>query len=197
MKYAVSVPPFGDSSALVGLAAETELAGWDGFFVWDHLHWTRQAAVEVLDAWVLLGAVATATRRLRIGVLVTPLARRRPWKLAKEIVTLDHLSGGRVVVGAGLGAPVTDDFAAFGEETDPRIRAQRLDEGLALLDRFLRASRSHTRDATTGSTRTSCRVRFSSRGHRSGPPRPRRTDVRCAEPASGTGWCRSTARAGC
>jgi alkanesulfonate monooxygenase SsuD/methylene tetrahydromethanopterin reductase-like flavin-dependent oxidoreductase (luciferase family) len=138
VKYGVCVPPFDDPAALIDLATTAERSGWDGFFLWDHLHWVRDRAMDVFDPWVLLGAVAATTQRLRIGALVTPISRRRPWKLAKEIVTLDHLSGGRVVVGAGLGAPDEDDFAAFGEDSDRRIRAERLDEGLDLLDRFLR-----------------------------------------------------------
>lgn len=89
------------------------------------------------DPWVLLGAVAGATERIRLGAMVTPLARRRPWKVAKEVTTLDQLSAGRVVVGVGLGTPDTE-FTAFGEPADQRTRAALLDEGLALLDGFLR-----------------------------------------------------------
>jgi alkanesulfonate monooxygenase SsuD/methylene tetrahydromethanopterin reductase-like flavin-dependent oxidoreductase (luciferase family) len=145
VKYGVCVPPFTDAAALIDLALTAERSGWDGFFLWDHLHWRRDRAMDVFDPWVLLGAVAAATQQLRIGALVTPVSRRRPWKLAKEIVTLDHLSRGRVVVGAGLGAPDEDDFAAFGEDPDRRVRAEQLDEGLDLLDRFLRGGPvSHT-----------------------------------------------------
>ena len=123
---------------LVALAVTAERAGWDAFFLWDHLHLVRALALDVHDPWVVLGAAAHATDQLSLGTLVTPVARRRPWKLAKEITTLDHLSGGRVVVGVGLGWPNDDDFGAFGEPADELARADVYDEGLDLLDRFLR-----------------------------------------------------------
>lgn len=138
MRYAVSCPNVGDPRELVALARVAESAGWDAFTLWDHLHLRRAARLEVHDPWVVLGACAHATERIRLGALVTPVARRRPWKLAKEIVTLDHLSGGRVVVGVGLGVPIDDEFGAFGEVTDDRVRADRLDEGLTILDTALR-----------------------------------------------------------
>jgi alkanesulfonate monooxygenase SsuD/methylene tetrahydromethanopterin reductase-like flavin-dependent oxidoreductase (luciferase family) len=86
-----------------------------------------------MDPWVMIGAQAVATERVRLGALVTPLSRRRPWKMAKEVVTADHLSHGRLVVGVGLGEPPQDDFAAFGDASDPKERAGRLDDGLAVL----------------------------------------------------------------
>lgn len=138
MRYAISSPNVGDPAWLVELATTTEEAGWDGFFLWDHLHLVRDLALDVFDPWVTLGAVARQTERVKLGTMITPVPRRRPWKLAKEIVTLDHLSGGRVVVGVGLGEPAADEFGAFGESTDARERAVLLDEGLALLDGFLR-----------------------------------------------------------
>jgi alkanesulfonate monooxygenase SsuD/methylene tetrahydromethanopterin reductase-like flavin-dependent oxidoreductase (luciferase family) len=85
----------------------------------------------MVDPWVALAAVAVATSRIRLGPMVTPIPRRRPWKLARECVTLDHLSGGRLTLGVGLGDPVASEFGAFGEETDARQRAQRMDEGLS------------------------------------------------------------------
>lgn len=138
MRYGVSAPNVGPPGQLVALARAAEQAGWDGFFLWDHLHLDRGMRLEVHDPWVVLGAVAAVTERVRLGTLVTPLSRRRPWKLAKEVVTLDHLSGGRAVLGVGLGFPVGDDFAAFGEVADDRERADRLDEGLAIVDAVLR-----------------------------------------------------------
>lgn len=150
MRYAISTPNVGDASWLVDLAVATERAGWDGFFLWDHLHLIRALALDVMDPWVLLGAIARETERVQLGTMVTPVPRRRPWKLAKEVVTLDHLSGGRVVVGAGLGEPAEDEFGAFGEPTDARERAVLLDEGLALLDGFLRGEPvRHDGDAFT------------------------------------------------
>jgi alkanesulfonate monooxygenase SsuD/methylene tetrahydromethanopterin reductase-like flavin-dependent oxidoreductase (luciferase family) len=143
MRTAVSIPPFTDPSALVALAVEAEQAGWDGVFYWDHLVWMPELRLPVHDPWVLLGAVAAGTRRVRLGPLVTPLARRRPWVLAKQLTTLDHLSGGRAVLGVGLGEPPEADFAAFGDPPDPRERAARLDEGLAVLDGLLRGPVDH------------------------------------------------------
>ncbi len=137
VKYAVSAPNMGEAPALVGLASEAERAGWDGFFLWDHIHWVRSVGNDIHDPWVLMGAIARETERVTLGALVTPVARRRPQKLAKEIVTVDHLSGGRVVVGVGLGAPTDDEFVAFGDTASERERGARLDEGLAVLDGLL------------------------------------------------------------
>ncbi len=115
------------------LAAEAEQAGWHGVFVWDHLRW-REPVRQVADPWITLAAIATATERLRFGPMVTPLARRRPAKVAKETATLDRLSGGRLTLGVGLGS---DRFAgelhATGEELDDRRRGQMLDESLEIL----------------------------------------------------------------
>src|SRR3954469_964859 len=106
MKRGIFVAPFdelSDPRLVAELARETERAGWDGFFVWDHIRYS--APVEaVSDPWVVLAAVATATERVRLGPLVTPLARRRIQKLARETVTLDHLSGGPLVPGGGPGS---------------------------------------------------------------------------------------------
>jgi alkanesulfonate monooxygenase SsuD/methylene tetrahydromethanopterin reductase-like flavin-dependent oxidoreductase (luciferase family) len=141
MRFGVSVPNVGDPNDLVELAVAVERAGWDGFFLWDHLQLDPDSRPDVCDPWVVLGAVAARTSRVRLGALVTPVARRRPWKLAKEITTLDHLSGGRVIVGVGLGVPVEAEYGAFGEPTGARERADRLDEALPLLDAFLRGER--------------------------------------------------------
>jgi alkanesulfonate monooxygenase SsuD/methylene tetrahydromethanopterin reductase-like flavin-dependent oxidoreductase (luciferase family) len=133
VRFGVYVPTFGEYNAetLAVLAAEAETAGWDGFFIWDHLAWTPGADKDLADTTVALTAIALATERIRFGALVTPLARRRPWKLAKEAATLDRLSGGRLVVGAGLGAP--GDMVPFGDGAPPHELAARLDEGLELL----------------------------------------------------------------
>lgn len=107
MQFAVYVPnfdSFGNVQVVVELAKLAEATGWDGFFVWDHLLPDEDSKNgPVADPWILLTALACATRRMRLGALVTPLPRRRPWKLARETVTLDHLSQGRLVVGAGIG----------------------------------------------------------------------------------------------
>jgi alkanesulfonate monooxygenase SsuD/methylene tetrahydromethanopterin reductase-like flavin-dependent oxidoreductase (luciferase family) len=137
-KRGIFVAPFEELSepALVAeLAAKAERRGFDGFFVWDHVAY-REPVRALADPWVTLAAVATRTERVLIGPLVTPLARRRPHQLARETVTLDRLSRGRLVFGVGLGSEVTGEFdpARFGEEGDPRARARLLDEGL---DRLL------------------------------------------------------------
>ena len=87
----------------------------------------------MVDPWVALAAIALITTRIRLGTIVTPLARRRPWKLARETVSIDHLSNGRLILGVGLGDPAIWEYGFFGEETDARIRAQKLDEGLEIL----------------------------------------------------------------
>jgi alkanesulfonate monooxygenase SsuD/methylene tetrahydromethanopterin reductase-like flavin-dependent oxidoreductase (luciferase family) len=130
----IFVAPFDELSEaglVAELAARAEARGWDGFFVWDHVAY-RDPVRAVADPWITLTAVALATRRLVIGPLVTPIARRRPHQLARETVTLDRLSGGRLVLGVGLGSDRTGEFdpARFGEEGEPRARAALLDEGL-------------------------------------------------------------------
>ena len=136
----IFVAPFGelaDVRALAELAAAAEEAGWDGFFVWDHIRYSPPT-LEVADPWVALTAVALATSRVRIGPLVTPVSRRRPHKLARETATLDRLSGGRLVLGAGLGSDNHGEFVDFGEVSEPRERARLLDDGLEALERHWR-----------------------------------------------------------
>lgn len=114
------------------LAARAEELGWDGFFLWDHIRY-RPPTRRVADVWVALSAIACATERIRIGPMVTPVSRRRPQKLARETVTLDHLSDGRLVLGVGLGSDNNGELEPFGDEADPKARAKLLDEGLDLL----------------------------------------------------------------
>jgi alkanesulfonate monooxygenase SsuD/methylene tetrahydromethanopterin reductase-like flavin-dependent oxidoreductase (luciferase family) len=121
----------GDPRTVAELAHEAEEAGWDGVFYWDGIH--VGDAVEVYDPWVVMAAMAIRTERVRIGAVLTPPARRRPWKLARETVTLDHLSGGRLVLPVGLGALDDGGFAKVGEPTDRKVRAQLLDESLEIL----------------------------------------------------------------
>jgi alkanesulfonate monooxygenase SsuD/methylene tetrahydromethanopterin reductase-like flavin-dependent oxidoreductase (luciferase family) len=135
LKYGVFLPPMGelaDPRTVAALAAETEDAGWDGFFVWDHLM-RADDSLAVSDPWVTLAAVACATSRVTIGPLITPLSRRRPQVVARQAVTLDHLSGGRLVLGVGLGNDNGREQSAFGEELDPRVRGALLDESLEVI----------------------------------------------------------------
>jgi alkanesulfonate monooxygenase SsuD/methylene tetrahydromethanopterin reductase-like flavin-dependent oxidoreductase (luciferase family) len=138
VQRAIAVPNVGDPTKLVDLACDAEAAGWDGFFLWDHVQIYAPAAFEVHDPWMVLAAAAHATERVRLGAMVSPPSRRRPWNLAKQIVTLDHLSGGRAVVGIGLGFPAEDEFGAFGDATDLHERAARTDEAMEIIDRVLR-----------------------------------------------------------
>jgi alkanesulfonate monooxygenase SsuD/methylene tetrahydromethanopterin reductase-like flavin-dependent oxidoreductase (luciferase family) len=133
MKYGLDVSitgAYAHASLLADLAALAEEAGWDGFFVQDSL--LTAASEALVDPWVALCAIALRTQRLRIGALMTPLAAFRPWQVARQTVSLDHLSRGRLIFGAGLGFQA-HDFVAVGEDADPRRRAEKLDEGLEIL----------------------------------------------------------------
>jgi alkanesulfonate monooxygenase SsuD/methylene tetrahydromethanopterin reductase-like flavin-dependent oxidoreductase (luciferase family) len=135
MRFGLHVPQLGalgEPSALVDLAARAETAGWDGFFVWDHL--MHAGDLPACDPWVTLGAIAVSTERLRLGPLVTPLPRRRPWKVAREAATLDRLAGGRTVLGVGIGTDHYREFTAFAEPaTNDTTRAELLDQGLDIV----------------------------------------------------------------
>lgn len=141
VRYAVSIPPFTDAATVIDWGRRAEQAGWDGVFVWDHLQW--DGTVAPLDPWVVLGGLATVTERVRLGTLVTPVSRRRPHVVAKQLVTLDHLSNGRAVLAVGLGEPPDRDFADLGDEADPRTRAAMLDEALDVIDGLMRGPVSH------------------------------------------------------
>jgi alkanesulfonate monooxygenase SsuD/methylene tetrahydromethanopterin reductase-like flavin-dependent oxidoreductase (luciferase family) len=128
------VAPFGelaDVAALADASARAEAAGWEGVFIWDHV--MTYDPIDVADPWIALTAIALATERVRLGAMVTPLARRRPWDVARQIAVLDRLSGGRMVFGAGLGGDSRGELTAFGEERDPRARAALLDEALEVV----------------------------------------------------------------
>jgi alkanesulfonate monooxygenase SsuD/methylene tetrahydromethanopterin reductase-like flavin-dependent oxidoreductase (luciferase family) len=117
---------------LARLAREAEAAGWDGFFIWDVFRGDAIAPTPVVEPWIAMAAIAAATERIRFGPMVTPLPRRRPWKLAREAASLDHLSNGRLILGVGIGDQ-PEEFSRFGEAADPRVRARMLDEGLEVL----------------------------------------------------------------
>ena len=134
MRFGISLPIFGnlaDVRLLADLAAEAEAAQWDGFFIWDHIRWPLQD--EIIDPWVAMTAIVLNTSRIRTGPMVTPVPRRRPAKLARETVTLDRLSGGRLIFGVGSGGDFVTEFANLGEATEARTRAALLDEGLAVV----------------------------------------------------------------
>ena len=139
MKVALSLPPFGhlaDPGLLVEIALAAEAADIDGCFLWDHVYRPDSDPREILDPWVVLGAQAFATERIRLGPMVTPLTRRRPIKLAREALTVDHLSAGRLTLGLGLGVDSGGELSRFGEIVDPNERGDRLDEAVALLEAF-------------------------------------------------------------
>jgi probable F420-dependent oxidoreductase len=139
VRYSVNVPNFGEfasPSAFAEVARRVEAAGWDGLLVWDHVVGERSERWDIADPWVLLTAAALATSRIRLGTAITAVARRRPTKLAREVTTLDRLTGGRMILGVGLGEPVDDEYGALGDTTDRRVLARRLDEGLEALDRL-------------------------------------------------------------
>jgi hypothetical protein len=143
MRYAYSITAADDFNAVIDLACEAEQAGWDGFFVPDGIaiEVAGSGAFPLFDPWVVLGAIAVRTSRIRLGTLITPVPRRRPWKLARECVTADRLSNGRLIFSVGLGA-ATDDggFHKVGEAMDLSVRADRLDEGLAVVDALWKGS---------------------------------------------------------
>jgi alkanesulfonate monooxygenase SsuD/methylene tetrahydromethanopterin reductase-like flavin-dependent oxidoreductase (luciferase family) len=138
MRFGVTLPAFAewsDPRTIMQIAADAEAAGWDGFFLWDHVTWNPQwgGTPPMADPWMCLAVAATVTSRVTLGPIVTPLLRRRPQIVAREAVTLDHLSGGRALLGVGLG----DDFeyVAYGEPV--RDRGSRLDEAMTVLTRLL------------------------------------------------------------
>lgn len=135
MKFGLMLPnkghPYGNADVLIEIANRAEESSWEGFFLWDHIGGGGDS--PTMDPWLCLGAIAGQTKSMRLGTMITPLARRRPQKVAREIVTLDHISHGRAVLGVGLGDMVNKDFKAFGEETGPRTRAKMLDESLEII----------------------------------------------------------------
>lgn len=135
MKYGVYISNFalqGNPNKFLELAVAAEDAGWDGFFIWDHNYAGKDELIA--DPWITLSAIAACTERIRIGTTVTPLPRRRPEKVAREVATLDILSKGRFILGVGLGGSSSNDYGRFGDSTDLKIRAGKLDESLAILE---------------------------------------------------------------
>jgi alkanesulfonate monooxygenase SsuD/methylene tetrahydromethanopterin reductase-like flavin-dependent oxidoreductase (luciferase family) len=133
LRYGLYLPafgPFGDPAVLVDLALRAEASGWDGVFLWDHL---GHDALPIADPWATLGAIAQATRDLRFGPMVTPLPRRRPWVVARHASALSRLSGGRLILGTGLGSDEFGDLSRFGEPTRLPTLSAMYDEGLEVV----------------------------------------------------------------
>jgi alkanesulfonate monooxygenase SsuD/methylene tetrahydromethanopterin reductase-like flavin-dependent oxidoreductase (luciferase family) len=133
MKYGIYLPthtPFDRPQIIARLAQDAEQAGWDGVFIWDDI--TGSEGKDLADPWISLAAAAMITQRVALGALITPLARRRPWKVARETASLDHLSGGRMVFGVGVGSG-DEQFDDLGEEPNQRLRGDMVDEGLEIL----------------------------------------------------------------
>ncbi|NHJ19953.1 MAG: LLM class flavin-dependent oxidoreductase [Candidatus Lokiarchaeota archaeon] len=133
-KFGIYIANYGitdDPQDYIDLAILSENNGWDGFFLWDHVYLSSNKTQPFLDPWIILSAIAAKTKRVKLGTTVTPLARRRPWIIAKEVSTLDRLSKGRIILGVGLGAG--SEFSNFGENTDPIIRREKLDESLQII----------------------------------------------------------------
>lgn len=140
MRHGLFLPAFdelADPERLAGLAASAERAGWDGFFLWDHVLYPGPV-VDILDPWICLALVAEHTGTIRLGPMVTPIARRRPVVLARQAATLDVLSHGRLVLGFGLGDDSAGEFSRFGDEPTPVARAALLDEGVPLVRQLIR-----------------------------------------------------------
>ena len=180
-RRAIFVAPFDELSEpgrVLDLAIRAEERGWDGFFVWDHVAYAPPVRA-LADPWVTLAAIAARTQKLIIGPMITPLARRRPHQLARETATLDRLSGGRLVLGVGLGSDTSGEFAPgrFGEESDPKARARLLDDGLTKLQEIGPVASSPGRSR--------------SRRFRSGSPAAGRAADPCAGPPVTTGCSRS------
>ncbi len=134
MRYGLSIPNFTDPSDLVEIAVAADHGGWDGMFLWDHAVGAVGMAIPISDPWTVLGAVARETKRIRLGTLITPVPRRRPWVLARQVTTVDLLSDGRVTLAVGLGERPEAEYSAVGEPADRRRHGQLLDEGLDIID---------------------------------------------------------------
>jgi hypothetical protein len=136
MHYMINIGAAGpgrDPRGMAEMAALAEASGWDGILLEDYLVYQGKLGTPTFDPWITLAAMAVATTRIQLGTLVTPLPRRRPWRLAHEAITLDHLSGGRLILGIGAGDTKEASLVAAGEQTDPHIVAEMLDEGLEIL----------------------------------------------------------------
>ncbi|HEY5358423.1 MAG TPA: LLM class flavin-dependent oxidoreductase [Streptosporangiaceae bacterium] len=135
LQRGIAVPNFAEDPAeLIELGVAAEQAGFDGFFLWDHIVFASNGeGPPIADPWLVLAVVAARTTRIKLGTMITPVPRRRPWQLARQTATLDVLSGGRLILGVGIGSPAYGDFGIFHEPSGERARADLLDEGLDVL----------------------------------------------------------------
>ena len=132
VQLGLSLPNLTDPDRLVALGVDAEQSGWDGVFLWDHIHGSAAMPMPTADPWVVLGALAVRTERVRLGTSITAPTRRRPQKLARETVTVDRLSGGRMVFGVGLGEP-PEEYTGYGQPADRPTLAAKLDESLEVI----------------------------------------------------------------
>lgn len=137
VKFGIYVPnygnTFGNAVNLANLAKLAESHNWDGFFIWDHILVEPKQGPKICNPWIALGLMGYVTEKIIIGSTVTPLPRRKPWELAREVSTVDQISNGRVILGVGLGHPPEVEYKSFGEDTNVKIRREKLDESLAIL----------------------------------------------------------------
>jgi hypothetical protein len=164
VRVGLSIPVMAEPSALVAIGETAEGNGWDGVFLWHHVVGTPDFPALMADAWVVLGALAVRTARVTLGTTITALPRHQPQEVARQAVTVDRLSGGRMVLGVGLGEPPSE-YTALGRTADRSVLAAMLDVGLEVLRVSGRVSRTPTTARTTPSrTCSSFRGRCSSRG---------------------------------
>jgi alkanesulfonate monooxygenase SsuD/methylene tetrahydromethanopterin reductase-like flavin-dependent oxidoreductase (luciferase family) len=134
MKFGLFLANFDDhaqADVLMNFGIAADQAGWDGVFLADHLHY--QNKMKFIDPWIMLAGLASRTKNVKLGTWVAAVPRRQPWQLARDLASLDQLSNGRIILGAGLGTP-PEDYTAFGMEYDPKQLAKRFDESLDILD---------------------------------------------------------------
>ena len=164
MRFSVTVGAVGpgrDPRGLAELARVAEDSGWDAVFLEDYLVYQGDTSMPTYDPWICLAAMAAATSTIKLGTTVTPVPRRRPWKLAAEAVALDHLSGGRLILGVGIGDPGDPFLAGAGEPSDPRVLAGKLDESLEIIDALWTGEPVHYQGAhysLDGAQLTACPV---------------------------------------
>ena len=193
MKKAVFVAPtiheYSDPNNLLELARLTEQAGWDGYFICDHLILDPGGYLGLADPTVTLGAIAAVTEKVIIGAMVTPVSRRRPWKLAKEFASLDQLSNGRLRIGIGLGG-LDQEFSNFGEDPDKKVLARKTDEGIAIMEQLHTGEAVNFDGRCTRSRMQGCsRARYNVRASRSGSPPCCRPNPASGARRAGTASC--------